>query len=142
MKFPRLTNGVNMYMKDVENMRPSYYDWPNVIEKYTKMAQEIGFHVVSCELCQKDHEYIPYLVWRSVNPYLARIRDSKEKEEFIEECHKETMNSPRVLPEYPSSWSKLLIVQDKLCNLFIHGQTEFRFVQKLSDTGFGWLIFG
>ena len=97
-------------MKDVGEMRPSYYNWPNVTEKYTKMAQEIGFHVESCELCQKEHEYIPYLVWRSVNPYLARIRDSKEKEEFIEECHKATMNSPRVLPEYPSSWSKLLIV--------------------------------
>ena len=98
------------YMKDVKNMTPEYVFWENVTEMYKEKAMEAGLQTVSCEVITKQHEYIPYLFWRSVNPYLPRIKDADEKEEFIEALHQLTMNYPKILPDYPSSWSKLLVV--------------------------------
>ena len=64
---------------------------------------------MSCKIIHSKHEYQPYVIWRSVNPFLSRIEDAKEKEEFVEELHKTTMNSLEVFPEYPSSWMNLLV---------------------------------
>ena len=98
------------YMKDVKNMWPVYFFWPNLAETYKSKANNVGLQVVSCEIRTMQHEYIPYLFWRSVNPYLQRINNAKEQEKFVQELHETTMNFPEILPNYPLSWSKLLIV--------------------------------
>ena len=69
--------------------------------------------VESCQISIYEHEYIPHLFWRAVNPYLPRISDPIEREEFIEELHEITMNYPEIMPNYPTSWTKLLIVHLK-----------------------------
>ena len=63
------------YMTDIKEIQtPTYHSWPNVIETYTNMARKAGFEVVSCELLHRKHEYLPYVTWRSVNPFLSRIK--------------------------------------------------------------------
>ncbi len=69
--------------------------------------------VESCQISIKEHKYIPYLFWRAVNPYLPRISEPIEREEFIIELHEITMNYPEILPNYPTSCTKLLIVHLK-----------------------------
>ena len=78
---------------------------------YQEMAKEVGFQVMSCEISVKTHKYIPYLFWRSVNPFLPRIKEANERENFVEELHKTTMNYfQENQEEYPFIWTKLLIV--------------------------------
>ena len=101
------------YMHDVKNIYPAYFYWPNITKTYTQMANEARLQVVSCQLEIKNHVYIPYVFWKSVNPYLPRITEAKEKEEFIQELHEKTMCSDYILPKYPESWTKLLIVHLK-----------------------------
>lgn len=102
------------YMHGIENLLPiKFSKWPNVTDTYARKAKEAGLEVESCQISIKEHEYIPYLCWRAVNPYLTRIFDPIEREEFIEELHEITMNSPEIMPNYPTAWTKLLIVHLK-----------------------------
>ena len=97
-----------MFLKMAERLEVK-----GLVEKNSDMAKNAGLEVVSFEIRTREHEYIPYLFWRSVNPYLQRIKDAQEREEFVQELHKRAMNYPEILPKYPLSWSKLLIVHLK-----------------------------
>ena len=93
-------------MYDVDQLRPKVTD----VETYARMAHECGLQVKSCQISRKTHQYNP-MVWKAVNPFLQRITDGKEKEDFVEALDQETTIS---LPEYPIGWSDLFI--GHICN--------------------------
>ena len=73
------------------------------------MAIDSGFQVMSCQTERKPHQYSP-MFWKAVNPFLQRIKDEKEKEDFLLELHYQVQRS---LHEFTTAWTDLLIVHIK-----------------------------
>lgn len=95
------------YMYSLEEAFPlPFRKWQNPAKTYTEMAKEIGFEVVSCEEIIKDHQYNA-LTWKAVNPFLPRIKDEHEQEEFLQDLHEEMKI---VLKGNSKCWVKLLVI--------------------------------